>query len=228
MRRAILAVLPLLFAGAALAQAPGECLDKKGCPDTESHAKPYEPKAQQSLPQKPIAAAAVILEIYFHWNGMVAIEVVDDDQAHLRALPKSSRHYLTFGELNPNSDIHIRRFDDCVFRLSDYSDGFVAELNFGQLSDEYETHYTDDGRYIVMSIKGKYEQGKNGPICKGHLPLSDIRRSQSDRAMHPQFNQDIKCFSNVDIGLLTLDGVRHVERALRVISESCPLDRLPF
>ena len=67
------------------------------------------------------------------------IKVIDDDHVlilHARTYSGAPKTGLTW------EDLHLTRLSNCRFRLSGYSDGYIAELNFEGLSREYQTQWT--------------------------------------------------------------------------------------
>jgi hypothetical protein len=96
--------------------------------------------------------------------------------------------------------------------LSNYTNGFFAELNFSNLSSEYET--TRSSGSIILKLKGMRDPGKNGPLCFGYLPLSEIKQSQTEKTIHPKA---AKCEFDVSMFQDNQVAARRLIRALEFI-----------
>ena len=169
-----------------------------------------------SLPQTPIAAAALIMEYALKWNqSQPEIEVVDENHARFRGL---------------GGEIYFTRLSPCVFRVSNFSNGFFAQINFDNLSSEYEVQrrcfptrecYTT---IVHLTLKGMRERA-GPPFCEGYLSLSEIRRSLTNALQISGGD----CYADVETGGIGENVLMRLIRALEFISsESCPLARLPF
>ena len=191
-----------LFAGPALAQAPGECLDEKGftipCPpDTEfSPARPWSNGHPSSdLPQTPVAAAAVVFTFMVPGNfppGLTVISVIDDDKAHL------SGHQVAW-------EADVIRESDCVYQLREATAGTVrAQIDFSKLV-HYQTRpagMTD----VYFRISGAQNLWCDNFGLYGRGPL--------------------RCWDRMENRVWT-EQVSRLLRALQFIADVCP-SQVPF
>jgi len=149
-------------------------------------------QAQESLPQTPIAAAALIMQ-WATGPRDAQIEIQDDDHARLKGY-----------------DAHLVRVNGCKFRLIGYSNGQVDQINFEHLSSEYTTVAETDHKCLLqgkepwgytclqygnvpngrttLTVKGRYEwdprQPGKSPLCEGKVALAEAKQAPTAEKIH--------------------------------------------
>jgi hypothetical protein len=175
----------------------------------------WQQQALQTLPQTSLAAAALVFQYRNKWDGgIVSYEPINDRTAKLNVTPLGET-WLKGAEL------YVAKINACRFQLRVATNGLVDQVNFDNLTTEYEIRPGVSGtRFIELTFRGA------GPLfCQKQMTQDEFFGNDQPKDIT---GSESKCRASLEVTVHGQEALARLRRAIEFIGGSCPFKTAPF